>query len=171
MSDTTIDTAEAAAATDEAPEVTETDTGTTDETPQEGDDDEPDWRKDFDADKAAERIRKLQSEARNLRSRAKEAEEKAKGADEKDGRISTLEAENLRLSVGYELGLPRELVGRLQGSTRDELIADAEALVKLVRPGAVTSRKPVEALPGGGQPEREPEETDLDKLGSRMFRR
>lgn len=159
--------------TDNTPDVEDENTPTEPDqpdAPEAEEQDEPDWRKDFDADKAAERIRKLQSEAKNLRTRAKEAEEKAKGADEKDNRISTLEAENLRLSVGYELGLPRELVGRLQGATREELITDAEALVKLVRPAA-GSRKPIETLRGGGEPEQEPEERDLDKIGSRMFSR
>lgn len=140
---------------------------------QEADDDSADdWRKNFDPDKAATRIAKIQSENKNLRERAKAAEEKAKGADEKDTRISALEAENLRLTVGYELGLPHELAGRLQGATRDELIADAEALVRLVgTPKAAVTRKPVEALRGGARPDAPPEETDLEKIGSRMFRR
>ncbi len=133
-------------------------------------DDEPDWRKDFDADKAAERIRKLQSEAKNLRARAKEAEEKAKGADEKDTRIAALEATNLQYEVGYDLGLPKELVSRLRGSTRDELIEDAKSLLELVKtPTTRTTRKPVEALRGGGEPEQEPDETDVRKLAARMF--
>lgn len=132
----------------------------------------PDWRKNFDPDKAADRIRKLQSEAKNLRDRAKQAEEKAKGADEKDTRISALEATVLRYEVGYELGLPKELAGRLQGATRDELIEDAKSLVDLVgSPKSPSTRKPVEALRGGARPDTPPEETDLDKIGSRMFRR
>lgn len=132
--------------------------------------DEPDWRKDFDADKAADRIRKLQSEAKNLRTRAKEAEEKAKGVDEKDQHIGTLEAQVLRLDVALDLGLPRQIADRLKGNTREEMLADAEELVKLLNP-KTTTRKPVEALRGGGEPDTPPEERDLDKLASRMFRR
>lgn len=172
MSDSTT-TTEAADVADEATtevDEVEVDTETTDAQEADEDEDGPDWRKDFDADKAADRIRKLQSEAKNLRTRAKEAEEKAKGADEKDTRITALEAANLRYEVGYDLGLPKELVARLNGSTREELISDAEALLKLVRV-PTTTRRPVEALRGGGEPEQEPEERDLDKIASRMFRR
>lgn len=161
-------------ATENAPEVeqqesTEPDTEDAQEAPK---DDGPEWRKDFDPDKAADRIRKLASEAKNLRTRAKDAEEKAKGADELTKENGSLTAENLRLKVGYELGLPLALAERLRGSTRDELISDADELVKIAGAGrATTTRKPTEALRGGGEPEREPEERDLDKIGSRMFRR
>lgn len=155
--------------TDEAIEEPTTDVEETD-APEADEDETPEWRKNFDPDKAAARITKLQSEAKNLRERAKQAEQKAKGADDKDNRISTLEAENLRLSVGYELGLPLELAARLRGATKDELVEDARALVELVgNPKAPTQRKPVEALRGGGQPEKEPEETDVRKIGARMF--
>lgn len=169
MSDTT-DTD--APEVDEAPEpVTEEVPDAEQDAPEADEHDEPDWRKDFDADKAADRIRKLQSEAKNLRTRAKEAEEKAKGADEKDKALSEREATILRYEVGYDLGLPKELVNRLRGATRDELIEDAKSLLELVKTPTRTTRKPVEALRGGGEPEQEPEERDLDKIGSRMFRR
>lgn len=155
--------------TDEATEEPTTDVEESD-APEADEDETPDWRKNFDPDKAAARINKLQSEAKNLRERAKQAEQKAKGADDKDNRISTLEAENLRLAVGYELGLPLELASRLRGANKDELVEDARALVELVgTPKAPTQRKPVEALRGGGQPEKEPEETDVRKIGARMF--
>ena len=136
--------------------------------PEADEQDEPDWRKDFDPDKAADRIRKLQSEAKNLRERAKTAEKKVGDVDtltkERDG----LAADNLRLTIGYELGLPMALAKRLQGATREELIADADELVKIAGARPV-ARKPVEALRGGGEPEREPEETDVRKIGARMF--
>lgn len=162
--------------TEEAPEAAE-DTTTDDvsaaEQEQQDDDAQvEDWRKDFDPDKAAERIRKLQSEAKNLRTRAKQAEEKAAGADEKEQRIKALEAGLLRERVGRRLNLPDVLVERLRGDTEDELLADAEQLVALVTaPKATTTRKPAEALRGGGQPDKEPEETDLRKLAERMFSR
>lgn len=157
---------------DEAPKPNPSTPPTTDAPTQEVDDDQdPDWRKDFDPDKAAERIRKIQSENKNLRDRAKQAEEKAKGVDEKDQRISALERTALAYEVGYEIGLPKQFVTRLQGNTREELIADAEQLLQLVGTKAPPTRKPNEALRGGGQPEQEPEETDLSKIGSRMFRR
>lgn len=167
MSTTTAD-----ATVEAAEEAAEETTGVVDaqdqaQEPDEGDDSpdsDSDWRKNFDPDRAAARIAKIQSENKNLRERAKAAEEKAK-------QISALEAENLRLTVGYELQLPHELARRLQGATRDELIEDAKGLIELVGPTPAASRKPVEVLRGGGRPDVPPEETDLDKIGSRMFRR
>lgn len=158
--------------TPETPEsVTEdtTDAETTD-APEADEDDADDWRKNFDPDKAAKRIAKLQSEAKNLRERAKQAEEKVSDVDTLKRDNGDLSAENLRLKVGYRLGLPLQLAERLRGSTEEELIADADELVKIAgaRPSTAT-RKPVEALRGGGAPERQPEETDVRKLGARMF--
>lgn len=139
---------------------------------QEADDDrEPDWRKDFDAEKAHDRIRKLQSESKNLRERTKEAEKKAASVEDLTKERDSIAQENLRLSVGYELGLPLALAKRLSGGTREELIADAEELVKIAGGGPARPRKPVEALRAGGEGDREPEETDLQKIGARMFRR
>lgn len=43
-----------------------------------------------------------------------------------------LAAENLRLAVALEKGLPPDLAKRLVGSTRDELEADADTLLALV---------------------------------------
>ena len=165
MSDTTTDAAPIEDATED-----ETIEATTD-APEADEGQADDWRSNFDAGKAEARIRKLQSEAKNLRERAKAAEQKAAGADEKDQKISALEAKSLRYEVGFELGLPRELVNRLQGGTREELIEDARALVELMGPtkASTTTRKPVEALRGGGEPDRQPEETDVRKIGARMF--
>ena len=160
--------------TEATQDVTEdtTDAETTD-APEADEDAEPDWRKNFDPDKAAARIAKIQSENKNLRDRARQAEDKAKGADEKDQRISALEAKTLRYEVAFDLGLPRELAERLKGGTKDEMLADAEALVKLVgSPKATATRKPSEALRGGGGGgDAEPVETDLTKIGERMFNR
>jgi hypothetical protein len=141
--------------------------------PQEGDDDsKDDWRNDFDPEKAREKIRKQNSELKGLRNRAKEAEEKAKGADEKDQQISAQEATILRYEVAFDLGLPKELASRLRGNDREEMLKDAEALLELVSTGKrPPTKRPAENLRGGGEPEREPEETDLSKLGARMFRR
>lgn len=150
--------------------------GSAEEQPQEGStpdspgSDEPD-EDQFDSTKALEKIRKLNSEASNLRKRAKEAEEKAAGADESAQRLPALEAENLRLRVGLKHGLPDAIVDRLKGDTEEDLLADAEALLKILSPQRPPSNRPTDALRGGGDPTQEPEETDLDKLGSRMFRR
>lgn len=147
---------------------------TTEQAPEADEDAETDWRKNFDPDKAAARIAKIQSENKNLRDRAKQAEDKAKGVDERDQTITALQAQNLRYEVAFDLGLPRELADRLKGNTKDEMLADAEALVKLVGgPKPAVSRKPAEALRGGGGSagDAEPVETDLRKIGERMFNR
>lgn len=128
-----------------------------------------DWRSNFDADKAAERIRKLQSENKNLRSRAKAAEDKSAGADESAERLQALEAENLRMKVGMQAGLPQQLVDRLRGSNEEEMLADAQALLELVAPKP-TGSKPVESLRGGGKPEQE-ERVDFSKLAERIASR
>lgn len=172
MSDTTTEATETTEdATQAAEETVEQETGTQgQQDAQEATEDaEPDWRKNFDPDIAAKRIEKLQSEARNLRDRAKKAEEKAKGVDEKDQRISALEAQNLRYEVAFDLGLPKEIALRLQGNTKEEMLADAEELLKLFKAPAAPTRKPIEALRGGGAPEQEPEEKDVRKIGERMF--
>jgi predicted RNase H-like HicB family nuclease len=123
----------------------------------------------WDVEKAKRQVRKLTSENRALRERANKAP-KAEDVQAKDQRISELEAANLRYDVGYELGLPKAVAKRLQGNTREEMLADAEELIEQFAPTRRPStRKPAEALRGGTQPEQEPEETDVRKLGERMF--
>lgn len=141
--------------------------------PQEGDDEgKDDWRNDFDPEKAREKIRKQNSELKGLRNRAKEAEKKASGVDEKDQQITAQEATILRYEVAFDLGLPKELASRLQGNDREEVLKDAESLLELVSAGRrPPSKRPAENLRGGGEPDREPEETDLTKIGARMFQR
>lgn len=135
-------------------------------------DDDKDGPEPFNADRALEKIRKLNSENRNLREAKKAAEDKAAGSDDKDKRITALEAEKLRIRIGYRNGLPDELIDRLQGTTEEEILADAEKLL-----GAITgskkpdpSRRPKEALGGGSKPDTEPEETDPRKLAARVPR-
>lgn len=126
----------------------------------------------FDADRALAKIRKLNSENKNLRDAKKVAEEKAAGTDEKDTRIQALEAENLRIRIGARHGLPDELIDRLKGDSEEEILADAEKLLALVSTRkAPPTRQPREALRGGGDPSAPTEETDVSKLGERMFRR
>lgn len=132
---------------------------------------EPDEKDEkWDPERAKRKIAKLNSEAANLRKRLNETP-KVDDVAAKDTRISSLETENLRLAVALDLGLPKEIASRLQGKDRDEMVADAETLLELIAPAKQPStRKPKEALRGGQDPEQEPEETDLKKLGERMFR-
>ena len=68
----------------------------------------------------------------------KQAEEEGKFKDlyetEKD-RGDGLEATMLRKDIALEKGLPANLASRLKGETREELEADADALVELLTPG------------------------------------
>jgi hypothetical protein len=51
----------------------------------------------------------------------------------------TAAAENLRLRVAIDKKLPSELIDRLKGSSKEELEADADSLLKLVQPATATS--------------------------------
>jgi hypothetical protein len=125
----------------------------------------------WDPKRAKEKIRKLNQEIQSTKTKLAEAP-KPDDVRAKDAQISELQAATLRYEVALDLGLPKQVASRLQGQTRDEMVADAEQLLELLSPTkAPASQRPAEHLRGGGQPEREPEETDLSKLGSRIFRR
>lgn len=159
-------------ATTTAEDVTETaeEQPTTDQpaSPEETDDKDEPW----DPERAKRKIAKLNSEAANLRKRLQETP-KVEDVAQKDKRITDLETATLRYEIALDLGLPKEIAMRLQGGTREEMVADAEQLLELLAPAKrpPVTRKPTEALRGGLEPDREPEETDLNKLGERMFRR
>lgn len=160
-----------ASTTEDAPaeEATE-DKPTTDEST-ESQEDATDEKESWDPERAKKKITKVNSENRALRERAMQAEKKAENVDELQQQNGTLGAENLRLRVGYELGLPLEIAMRLQGEDRDAMVKDAEKLVELIAPTKRPStRKPLEALRGGLEPDKEPEETDTRKIAERMFR-
>lgn len=122
----------------------------------------------FDAAKAAEKIRKINSENRNLRKRAQEAEDKAKDIDGKDNTISTQAAEILRLRIAVKHGLPEQLVKRLTGTTEEEILQDAEELMELFGSKAPPSRSPKEKLRSPSDPAGDAE-VDIDKVVQRAF--
>lgn len=132
---------------------------------------EDDRNEAWDPERARRKIGKVNSENKALRERATKAEEKAASVDDLTKQNGSLSAANLQLEVGYELGLPLAIAKRLQGSTREEMLADAETLVDLVAPAKKPgTRRPAEALRGGGAPNAEPEETDPNKIAARMFK-
>lgn len=160
------DTADSTATDQEQTSATEVDETT--ETEQDAEQDAP----SFDADKAREKIRKLNSESKNLRDRALKAEQQAKENADNGERLTALEAENLRLRIGVKHGLPESLVKRLSGSTEEELLQDAEELMELFKGKTVPSNQPKERLRGGGDPTGEADPTaDTDKFAADMFRR
>lgn len=126
----------------------------------------------FDAERAREKIRKLNSESRNLRKRTAEAEEKAKDAEGKDEKVTALEAENLRLRVGVKHGLPEALIKRLSGTTEEEILQDAEELMELFGSKKPPTDQPRTKLRGGGDPTAPVDDMgDLDKFAEKAFRK
>ena len=145
--------------TPEAPEATDNDIENDDETPDEG---------TFDADKARDKIRRINSENRNLRKRAADAEAKAKEAEGTGERLTALEAENLRLRIAVKHGLPEALVKRLTGTTEEEILQDAEELMDMFGGRKPPTEQPKERLRGGGDPTK-PGDVDIDKMVARVF--
>lgn len=139
----------------------------------ETDSDEAEDTDSFDAEKAREKIRKINSENRNLRKRATDAEAKAEGAKGSGERVTALEAENMRLRIGVKHGLPESLVKRLSGTTEEEILQDAEELMELFG-GAKKppTDQPREKLRGGGDPTANTSSSidDLDKFAEEVFR-
>ena len=122
----------------------------------------------FDADKAREKIRKINSENRNLRKRAADAEAKAQGADAKDETITAQEAEIMRLRVAVKHGLPEALVKRLTGTTEEEILQDAEELMELFGSKKPPTQRPKESLRSPGDPAGNAE-IDVEKVVRRVF--
>lgn len=129
-----------------------------DETPEDGD--KPDEEKvpDLSLEDALAEVVKTRGEAANYRVRAREAEEKlanAKTLEEVNEIVAnmtkdreTAERSLLVEIVASKYDLPEALASRLQGSTREELEADAKSLSEI----AVNVAQP-ERLQGGLTPD------------------
>lgn len=84
-----------------------------------------------------------------------------------------LRLDRLRSDVARDKGLPAKYAGRLKGTTREELEADADDIAEdfpKPEPKVALSQKPKENLRGGGKPDEEPEETDPRKLAAKIPR-
>ena len=76
-------------------------------------------------------LEKLRAEEqKRIEAEMSETERLSKQAQEAQARAAQLEAELLRRDVITETGLPPVLAERLKGSTKEEMLADAEALKK-----------------------------------------
>lgn len=128
--------------------------------------------------------------AKALLAQAKEADLNSKTAEDRiaalEAKIAAADANALRLEVGSTKGLTPAMAKRLVGTTREELEADADELLRDVKPtgnasngqsaetdgkqgagGAADSRsRPKEALRSGTAPQAEPEENDPTKLAA-----
>ena len=97
-------------------------------------------KKALDAERRARREAERQLQAVNTRlqeiadqgkSDLEKATERAAKAEQQ---LAALQGEKLRFEVAAAKGLPYDLANRLQGGTRDELEADADTLIALLRP-------------------------------------
>lgn len=90
--------------------------------------------------------REAERRANDLDKRLKEFEDAGKTEIEKlTGRVADLEpkltaaeARALRLEIALDKGVPKSLAVRLQGSTREEMEADADELLKTIGNGKKT---------------------------------
>jgi len=74
----------------------------------------------------------------------------------------------LRLEIAAAKGLSLAMAGRLAGETKEEIEADADELLKELRPASKpdTTGRPRESLRSGTAPDTQPEETDPVKLAA-----
>ena len=113
-------------------------------------------RKALEAERAANKASKKQ--IAELQAKLKEYEDANKTEAEKTAeRLAAIEKDNAasrsraeRLEVALDKGLPKALAARLQGSTREELEADADELLKLVGEQKPASPKPDPSQGHGG---------------------
>lgn len=136
------------------------DTATSTETPATGDPNalgDP-GKKALDEERAARKA--AEKAARDTAAKLKEYEDRDKSeADklaEREAGIAARELTILKHEVAAEAKIDPALAPRLQGTTRDELLADAKALAKQFPAAAPVPAivpgggKPTEALPAGG---------------------
>jgi hypothetical protein len=126
----------------------------------------PEWDSDFDADRARNTITALRAEVKAAKARgltpeqqqaleeydllreasqtdAERQQAQIEALAEQAGQASTLAAQNLRLQVALEMGLPANLAMRLQGNTHEEVAADAQGLVGLIAPQGFPGMRPI----------------------------
>lgn len=92
------------------------------------------------AREATKRAEAAEAQVREFEDKNKTEAEKLTAKVEKlTGDKVTLEAENIRLRVAIVKKLPAELIDRLKGSNLEEIEADADELLKLVKTDTATS--------------------------------
>lgn len=111
-----------------------------DETPKP--DEKPDEKPTMTLDEALAEVTKTRGEAANYRTRARAAEDalkNAKSMDEVNEIVAAMTSDRvvseralIAENVALKAGLPEALAARLQGTTREEMEADAKALAALI---------------------------------------
>lgn len=129
-----------------------------DESKDERTDDLPEW--------VLRERKQLRDEAAEWRVKLRETEQ-AKDAEIKElqGKLAQIEFEGLKRAVAEEVGLPASAAGRINGSTKEELEADAKELFKLL---AVRSPR---KLSGGLTPQDGTTDTTDPRERARRVRR
>jgi hypothetical protein len=144
-------------------------------------------KKALDAERKARR--EAERRATDLEGRLKAIEDKDKSETERlteenarlTKELGTATATGTRLRVAIDKGLDPALLKRLVGDTEEELLADADELLAYKeslgakpgddKPPPPPGGRPREQLkPGNGDPDTPVEETDIQKIGERMFR-
>lgn len=97
---------------------------------------------------AAKRRTQLR-EAQEALANAKTAEDVARITEEFESKIKQYELDLAKERVARQFGLPDALAARLQGTSEEELKADAEALKEFATPKVENPRTP--GTPGGGR--------------------
>jgi len=68
--------------------------------------------------------------------------------EKREAELTSERLERARLNVALKTGLPPEFAGRLMGQTEEELLADAQSLLPLVRPSSPgAARAPARTQP------------------------
>jgi membrane protein involved in colicin uptake len=127
-----------------------------------------------EAKRNAEAAKKLKEIEDQDKSESQKANDRA---DAEKRRADEAEERALRLEVAHDKGLTAAQAKRLVGSTREELEADADALLEEFGDGSSSkgngkppARKPKERLKGGTDPEDGPDETDVSKIVEKVRR-
>jgi len=121
-------------------------------------------------------IKDLRAEAAKYRTQLREAQDalsKAKTPEDVEAAVAELSKQNAALEheltkskIARELNIPDALVGRLQGSTEEELREDASALLAVL--GSVKPKAPKSTNPSGGL---DPEEDGDDSFDYKAWAR
>lgn len=134
------------------------------------DGDGPDDEEGFDRERALRKIKKVNAENKALRERAKKAEQQSETVNQSaEAETQALKAQIVRLEVANELGLPVKLASRLTGSTREEVMADAEDLVSMLGPRRPGGRKPGNEFGEGHSKKQVVEEIDFEDMVSKAI--
>lgn len=135
---------------------------------------------EWDPDRAKAKIRKTNQENKSLRDRLKKYEtaeaelaEKKKTSEEKyadlSSKLTAAESRATRLEIALEKGLTATQVKRLVGTTKEELLADAEELLAdLGVKKAPLSRRPRET--SASSPDPAPKTQSVDDVVSAIPR-